>query len=543
MPHFTDQFRPRKDLSALEDRLKDMEEMLRRSQQTLESTNMREPTPPLVVDISSIDDSASSRGSPQETQPLEQELATGTKEDYIRLAKGFLASCNHLFPIFNPRVVLERMNQEWPPSKKGDLVWWTTLMVVLGYAHRLRAMSDPSGADFDNREACRYLSEALDVAPMLSYVKPSLESAQVLVGVASILRGTAMPQPSRMFISSAVRILQDMDAHKEEEPSSQYFDAKAERARVFWVAYSCDKAVALQTGKPPVLYEQDISRMPPTITNTNGLGVVKSLDRTAEANFFVACYGLSYIEGQLWERMQSATPRSTAEIMLARSDLNELLAAWKADLAFAFKPDELVGRWPKHCILYIIMMHFQYFQALVEVNRDQDPMWSGTCSAADYLKSYPHSTDPLVVQAARDSLDLANLAPRGNFQHVWLFFDYNISAVLTLLLNYVVRPLEDQFLSADRRRVEDWMQVIELLANTSERPDLLEKRDFLLGMKAWSLEAVQIARASAGPWYNECLPLPVNDQADWSDFHPDVFPLDQWDWTQEHDTMLPMWRW
>ena len=119
-----------------------------------------------------------------------------------------------------------------------------------------------------------------------------------------------------------------------------------------------------------------------------------------------------------------------------------------------------------------------------------------------------------------------------------MYFDFSICAVLTLLVNGIVRPF-GQHISEDLRRVETWLKVIDILATSSERHDLLEKKEFLMHMRAWTLkvvqndavgndiECIQAAReyieseASLQTNGFEALDMTVEG------LHPDVFPLDQ----------------
>ena len=75
-------------------------------------------------------------------------------------------------------------------------------------------------------------------------------------------------------------------------------------------------------------------------------------------------------------------------------------------------------------------------------------------------------------------------------------YKYSISAVLTLLVSAIVRPL-DETVAQDLQRVEAWLRVIDKLATDSERPDLLEQKDFLDSMKQWALRVVQEATYTA----------------------------------------------
>lgn len=75
-----------------------------------------------------------------------------------------------------------------------------------------------------------------------------------------------------------------------------------------------------------------------------------------------------------------------------------------------------------------------------------------------------------------------------------LFFNFSISAVLTLLVNGIVRPFDD-YVNLDLQRVDVWLRVIDKLARDSDRLDLLEKRDFLDRMQKWTSRVVQEAIA------------------------------------------------
>ena len=122
-----------------------------------------------------------------------------------------------------------------------------------------------------------------------------------------------------------------------------------------------------------------------------------------------------------------------------------------------------------------------------------------------------------------------------------LFFEFSISAMLTLLVNCIVRPLND-YTAADLRRVDTWLRVIDILATSSERPDLLQKKEFLVHMRAWTLHVMQDTLAGRE---TECvakqtqayldgtekLPEDRDDEylgmTHFGNLHPDVFPLDQ----------------
>jgi len=120
--------------------------------------------------------------------------------------------------------------------------------------------------------------------------------------------------------------------------------------------------------------------------------------------------------------------------------------------------------------------------------------------------------------------------------------------MLTLLANGIVRP-RDPCNAADLHRVDQQLRVIDILATTSERPDLLEKKEFVLLMRTWTVRVLQ--RASQQPDFDlaelPCLKARYAPEVgtrsreadqdidalfgDWQPIlddtlHPDVFPLD-----------------
>lgn len=344
-------------------------------------------------------------------------------DEALHLAQGYFASHNHTFPIFARERFMRRMQTAYPPAKADDAVWWAAVLVVLTFAHRLRAMSVPARADVENHRACPYLSEILAAVPRLTYMRPSLEAAQVLLATAAILRGTAMPDHVPMLTAAAARMLQCNNVHMEEAAEGPEAARRAERVNTFWTAYIMDKDIALQFRKPPVLHEQNIGRGPlgrEMLTE----GVVFSLDSYSEANLFVISQGLARIQGEVWSLIYAGSAAKTREALEAAQEvLNPRLAAWKDSLPFRFRREDLVGRWPKHAIVNIVTLHFRYFHTLVELNKEP-PMepghpLRGDCPLSKSLPEWPHSTSMLAVEAARNALDLAALTPRGNFQNVW----------------------------------------------------------------------------------------------------------------------------
>lgn len=404
-----------------------METLLKQSQRTPDQTEDQ-----ILAQTSDISQAGSNESptftidtaSPESRRPFE----FAPQQEAIQLAQGYLACCNTMMPTFNTGKMLRRMQSDWPPDKEADLAWWTTMAVALSFAHRLRAMSDNSGAEYDNREASKYLSEVLDVAPRLAFAKPSVDNAEVLLALVAVMRGSATPETARMFTACAVHVLQELGAHDVNSEAHKALTPSqaADLSRAWWVAYIHDKNIAILSGQPPVAHEQDINRPPPQWADVEGFAFVRSLDGSGEANFLVIAHRLAVITGQVYNRTLSPNADvSPTGMQAAQAALNPLLEGWKNRLPLVFKPECLLGQWPKHAVIFLALLHFQYFQTLVQLNRelcseDLKPIVvNGRFDLVDSLKTYPFSQSPVVVDAARDGLRLASLIPKGTLQHVW----------------------------------------------------------------------------------------------------------------------------
>ena len=456
------------------------------------------------------------------------------KECAIRLVSGYFKTFNHIMPLYHEPIFMRRMAQQYPPNREQDLSWWAALDTVLALAHRLRAMSDQSQASQENLKACHFLGDSLAIAQKLTYDKPSLLSAQVLLSTAALLQGTALPDMASMLVASAIRMLQLLDVHRLNAGTADVFatdEDYLERQRTFWVAYIFDRELCMRLRRPLVMIDADVAVMPPIAREPDSLGIVRSSDGYSDVNLFQYRHALASLQSRVWCHVRNLPNfQDKTKFDATVLELNMALDAWKHSPPFTFTPNDLVGRWPKSAILHIVILHFVYFHTLVELNKelpgaenDYSPL-VGNCPISKSLPSYPHSIAPVAVVAARAALELAKLTPRGNFACVWLYLDFSICAVLTLFVNMIIRPSEEH-VADDLSLVDSWLRVVDVLANSSERPDLLEKRKFLEHMRLW---AVKVMREDITQRQQAELGLEKERlQSEWSSARSQRAPLDQ----------------
>jgi hypothetical protein len=156
-------------LAALEERMMKMESLLQQSN----DSQQNEKESPAEEDYDSLPSPATTETLRTmflngRSPPTKAELMAAPKfqfppkDEASRLAQGYFASCNHLTPIFSKDKFMRRLEVQYPPTKQKDYTWWSTVVTVLCYAHRLRAMSTPAQADEENNLACPYMKQLLE---------------------------------------------------------------------------------------------------------------------------------------------------------------------------------------------------------------------------------------------------------------------------------------------------------------------------------------------------------------------------------------------
>lgn len=122
-----------------------------------------------------------------------------------------------------------------------------------------------------------------------------------------------------------------------------------------------------------------------------------------------------------------------------------------------------------------------------------------------------------------------------------MFFDYSVSAMVTLLVSGIVRP-RDEHNAEDLKRVDTWLRVVDILATESERPDLLEQKKFISQMRGWTVQKI---RAAFDPDRYSLADLPpcMHERHDVAGVDEELFIDEQWlpDFTSDvHADIFPL---
>ena len=343
----------------------------------------------------------------------------------LSLIEEFFDKFNCVFPLFHQSSFMRLIEKHYTRERGDRPEFWAALNVALALAHRLRAMSS-TVAPHEDAQAWGYLRNALHVVPELTLRNPNLLGVQAILGMAVILQGTPNPQPASTLVASAIRMSLHLGLHQSAQGLQCSSVEKEQRVRVFWTAYILDKDFSLQLCQPPLLHDDDLSIDLPSEQPEDGLGYIHSIDRLTTINFFRMRVLLAIIEGRIYNKLYSskAQTQSPQGRLQAVQHLGAMLDNWKHSIPFEFGSDHLAHALPKRNILHLVILHLSYFNCLTTLHSVslQNTEWTTGLIKYSLHGSNADPSNPshaLCVSAARASMHLIHLIPRGNYACIW----------------------------------------------------------------------------------------------------------------------------
>ncbi|KAJ5624438.1 hypothetical protein N7510_000747 [Penicillium lagena] len=159
-----------------------------------------------------------------------------------------------------------RLHFQRPRSPDEDVAWYALRNAI--YAVGCRAAASTGNAkDFHQiqQKSLKFFHNAFSVYTNLLYMPSGLTAVQALVIMTSYAELMASPAVEYMLCASAARLAQSKGLHR--QPSKAWKLPTNEilhRNWTFWAIYCHDKYLALRSGRPPTLNDDDISCEIPT---------------------------------------------------------------------------------------------------------------------------------------------------------------------------------------------------------------------------------------------------------------------------------------
>ncbi|EPS44284.1 hypothetical protein H072_1723 [Dactylellina haptotyla CBS 200.50] len=374
-----------------------------------------------------------------------------SKAEAEAYAKEYFSTVNLLFPLYHQETfesMLEEHYSDNPPKGSG---WFASLSMVLAMGSRIRGskLKTPS-ADEESR-GWKLFQNAMCLYPVLTLQNTDILSIQALLAMALFLQGTANPQPLYNIIAAAVRVAFSIGLHRRADAFGFGREEAEHRKRVFWIAYLIDKDIALRSGRPSTINEEDVNVELPEEESFDGLGVINLSGGRGRVNLFRRNCRFAQIQSRVYMQLYSAkaAKQSDGELLNTIGDLDRELEDWRDSMPLDFRPEHEISDAYLDTHMPIVLMHFSYFNCLATIHRMSIAHSYWTNRLAQYavsgLSTRPlnprvFSSAALSVSAARSSIHLLKYVNQNDINCIWLVFYYPVTALITLFANVLQNP-------------------------------------------------------------------------------------------------------
>lgn len=252
---------------------------------------------------------------------------------------------------------------------------------ILQFAEAVQQLTDLSGAKARDRPvlasvyACiaigayqqgelglgqQYLEAAYSLyAHLVSF--PYLQSAQALLLITITLRGRNKDGASWQTLGQALRILHSIGSHRKSSTSQLQEQLTHVERRVWWSAYCLERIMALETGRPSSICEDEIDQDLLFDTPDGAPVVLKHLIGLAKIQ--------NTISTRLFSRSMGIAPPNPADIFRTQGELDQSLLVWLAGVPDALRPDRDPLSCPTEMTALRSFFVFQYHQTMATLHR------------------------------------------------------------------------------------------------------------------------------------------------------------------------------
>jgi hypothetical protein len=346
-------------------------------------------------------------------------------DDGSALLNEYLHDFNSRIPLFQPEAIYNHIRECYSGDADAMPLKWVLAYIVLGIGHRLRAMSLFAKED-DTSNAEWYLNKCLAVLPDLLMHEPTLPLIQGLLGVSVLLRTSNRSSKAALFVSTAVRMAQDL-AYNEASLDGNDGEARDEQeANVFWIAFFMDTGMNLLAMRPNTQRLVDISvPMPNFINSRPWLLDVSEVTLDQIVNFFPLHVSLSLIQAEALEDLFSVRARQRAPVDIAATFRNIVseLELWKPTNPLSGKNGLIMlNSMYRSDVVHSVILEASYFGTLYQLhtaNAIGDFSLRVDVFSPDNLRTTPGTICLDIYADARRLLEFAAVASQGNVSVTW----------------------------------------------------------------------------------------------------------------------------
>ncbi|CAI7580131.1 unnamed protein product [Penicillium pancosmium] len=289
-----------------------------------------------------------------------------------------------------------RVHFQNPNKPDEDVAWYALRNAVYAMGHRLVTSMDGNG-DFAEiqSESLRFFHNAFSVFSELLFRPSGLMAVQALVVMTSFAELLGSPAVEYMLCASAVRLAQSKGLHRQSSrawnlPRSETLH----RNWVFWAAYFYDKNIALRSGRPSAVDDDEIScEIPNELPDGSRSGIDMAVAAIEHARI------CAKISKQLSStRASNQSPEALFNVM---ETLENELQMWRNSLpnhlALPKQNVSMPLRNSCQCRTDILRLHYLYWGSVIALNANFHYPWISSLLA----RSKPFFEDRMLKSSIR----------------------------------------------------------------------------------------------------------------------------------------------
>ncbi|KIW28054.1 hypothetical protein, variant 1 [Cladophialophora immunda] len=410
------------------------------------------------------------------------------------LLQEFLVDFNAAIPLFDPAVITSLFQDCYNGRANGKPIEWVALKVVLGIAHRLRAMS-PLGVPQDTENAEIYLQESLDTVPELLVLRPSLLLAQCFLGLAVVISTSSRPYPAQMFVSLALRVVQDLRVNDPQGIEPINAVDRVQQQRVFWIAYFMEVDMNLRAGRLPNLTPRLINIELPRDGEPDAAGEITAANGEFKVNIFRLHVELGLLQAEFGEQLSlpHTAPKSDCPSEVELRSINSRLEEWRRNWIFELDAEHLRAALHRSDLVHFVVLESTYFSTtyafwahILPAPRTRNNAFS----AQGLIEGMSKQKAQILHKDARRFIDLLRLIPGDDIACNWLSLETIVSALVVVLAHIIFNPLDESSVS-DFGVSRHMLQILHRLSNISKDDGLVAIQNLCVDLYLRAERALQ----------------------------------------------------
>ncbi|KAJ5554745.1 C6 transcription factor [Penicillium sp. DV-2018c] len=378
-----------------------------------------------------------------------------TLQTYIKAYKSSKVM-RRIFPVIDPELFDVTVNRAYAPSslpfEHGQASAKACVIAFLTFVSRLSAVNEviqKSTIHIPPLDHDLLVAKAQFLLPQVMQEPAGLDTAQAITMLTLFELGSGNMRATNYYAAIAARLIFMLGGHLASGQAfltNDHSQQKQQQLRnLFWICYTIDKDLALRTGQPPTITDENCDlTLPPGYLDRAFLDV-EDEEAPWLGPVFPFDLRLSIIKARAHRELYSVSSlrKSDAELLRSIRELDDWLEEWRLSVPPKWRPTMSFSSETSdpNMAMHTVMLRLNYHLCMTIIHQA-----SGRCKswqAQGGLMDGVSSSLALSVEASRSSLCYLEAAEHVVVDGVfWTLIFYPMSALLTLFCSILQNPLD-----------------------------------------------------------------------------------------------------